>query len=141
MRLTIGSDSSNIEQTRLFAKWLLDLGEGKVGGPNDGETEIEIPHDLLIKDSLYPLSDLIEFVYPDILSNYKNKEFFEERAVLAPTNEVVQQINDRLLDMLPGSEHQYLSSDSVCPDECLSDSFDESLYAPDILNGLRFAKA
>ncbi|XP_076893885.1 uncharacterized protein LOC143546014 [Bidens hawaiensis] len=75
---------------RLFAKWFLDLGEGKVGGPSDGDTEIEIPDDLLIKDSLDPLSDLIEFVYPDILSNYKNKEFFEQRAVLAPTNEVVE---------------------------------------------------
>ncbi|XP_076911901.1 uncharacterized protein LOC143570021 [Bidens hawaiensis] len=139
MRLTIGCDSSNIEQTRLFAKWLLDLGEGKVGGPNDGETEIEIPDDLLIKDSLDPLSDLIEFVYPDILSNYKNKEFFEQRAVLAPTNEVVEQINNRLLEMLPGSEYEYLSSDSVCLDESFGDSFDERLYAPDILNGLNIS--
>ncbi|XP_076893887.1 uncharacterized protein LOC143546016 [Bidens hawaiensis] len=139
MRLTIGCDSSNIEQARLFAKWFLDLGEEKVGGPSDGETEIEIPDDLLIKDSLDPLSDLIEFVYPDILSNYKNKEFFEQRAVLAPTNEVVEQINNRLLEMLPGSEYEYLSSDSVCFDESFSDSFDERLYAPDILNGLNIS--
>ncbi|XP_076959495.1 uncharacterized protein LOC143635585 [Bidens hawaiensis] len=139
MRLTIGRDSSNIEQTMMFANWLLDLGEGKVGGPNDGETEIEIPDDLLIKDSLDPLSDLIQSVYPDILSNYNNKEFFEQRAVLAPTNEVVEQINDRLLEKIPGSEYQYLSSDSVCPDECLSDNFDERLYAPDILNGLNIS--
>ncbi|XP_076893886.1 uncharacterized protein LOC143546015 [Bidens hawaiensis] len=41
--------------------------------------------------------------------------------------------------MLPGSEYEYLSSDSVCLDESFSDSFDERLYAPDILNGLNIS--
>ncbi|XP_076927588.1 uncharacterized protein LOC143591184 [Bidens hawaiensis] len=105
MRLQLVSDSSyNMEQTKLFAQWLLDLGEGKVGGTNDGEAVIEIPDDLLIKDSLDPGSDLINFVYPSVLSNYRQPNFFEKRALLAPTNEVVQEINDRLLSIFLGNE-------------------------------------
>ncbi|XP_076927824.1 uncharacterized protein LOC143591528 [Bidens hawaiensis] len=97
-------------------------GEGKVGGNNDGEASIEIPDDLLIKVSLDPVSDLINFVYPSILSNYKEPNFFEDRALLAPTNEVVQEINDR-----------------ICQEEYLNENFDESLYSPDILNGLKLS--
>ncbi|XP_076948000.1 uncharacterized protein LOC143620122 [Bidens hawaiensis] len=139
MRLNVVGDSTNMEQTKLFAQWLLDLGEGKVGGTNDGEAIIEIPDDLLINDSLDPVSELINFVYPSILSNYMQPNFFEERALLAPTNELVQEINVRLLSMFPGDKKEYLSSDSICQEEYLNENFDESLYSPDILNGLKIS--
>ncbi|XP_076890293.1 uncharacterized protein LOC143541329 [Bidens hawaiensis] len=139
MRLNVVGDSTNMEQTKLFAQWLLDLGEGKVGGTNDGEAIIEIPDDLLINDSLDPVSELINFVYPSILSNYMQPNFFEERALLAPTNEVVQEINDRLLSMFLGDEKEYLSLDSICQEEYLNENFDESLYSKDILNGLKIS--
>ncbi|XP_024963674.1 uncharacterized protein LOC112503936 [Cynara cardunculus var. scolymus] len=78
MRLTANSESSEIEQTRDFAKWILDLGEGKVGGDNDGEAVIEIPRDLLITDCINPVFALIEFVYPSILENINNSAYFQE---------------------------------------------------------------
>lgn len=137
MRLTVGSEPSDIEQIRAFANWLLDVGEGNVGGLNDGEAMIEIPEDLLITDSHDPLGSLIEFVYPSILQNIQNPTFFQERAILAPKHEVVAEINDRLLSMFPGEEKEYLSSDSLCPSEYVNDQFDESLYSPDVLNGLK----
>ncbi|CAH1415218.1 unnamed protein product [Lactuca virosa] len=80
-------------------------GEGKLGGINDGETVIDIPHDILINDPHDPIGSLIEFVYPSILENYKNTSYFQERAILAPKNEVVQKINDRLLSKFPGDEY------------------------------------
>ncbi|XP_076938850.1 uncharacterized protein LOC143607202 [Bidens hawaiensis] len=111
MWLTIGAQTSDMEQTKQFAKWLLDIGEGNVGGLNDGEATIDIPDDLLINDSSYPNQSLIDFVYPSILQNIENIDFFRERALLAPTNEDVQEINDRLLSLFPGDEKEYLSSD------------------------------
>ncbi|XP_076935570.1 uncharacterized protein LOC143602288 [Bidens hawaiensis] len=114
MRLTIGAQASDIEQTNQFAKWLLDIGEGNVGGSNDGEATIDIPRDLLINDSYDPIQSLIDFVYPSIIQNIKNIEFFRERAILAPTNEDVQDINDRLISLFPRDEKEYLSSDSTC---------------------------
>ncbi|KAK1414443.1 hypothetical protein QVD17_30187 [Tagetes erecta] len=139
MRLHVGSDENNIHQTNIFSKWLLDIGEGNVGGPNDGEAVIEIPDDLLIMDACDPISKLIEFVYPSILTNFTNSKFFQERAILAPTNEAVEEINDLFLSMIPGDEKEYLSSDSICESEDLHEGFDQNLYSPDVLNGLKIS--
>lgn len=95
MRLSLGIDSTNVMETTTFSKLLSDLGEGKIGGANDGESLIDIPQDLLVCDSPYPLSDLINFVYPSILERFNETNYLEDRAILAPTNEVVQYINDR----------------------------------------------
>lgn len=115
----------------------MDIGEGNVGGMNDGEAKIEVPEDLLIKDSSDPIDDLINFVYPSITENFNKDNFFHERAILAPKNDVVQEINDRLLSLFPGDEREYLSSDSISQSEMVNENLDESLCSPDILNGIK----
>jgi ATP-dependent DNA helicase PIF1 len=137
LRLNSTNDSFDIQQTRLFAKWLLDIGEGIVGGMNEGEALIQIPEDLLIKNNVDPVSELIQFVYPSIFENFDNSNFFHERAILAPRNDVVQEINDRLLSTFPGQEKEYLSSDNICQTELLDDNLDANLYSPDMLNGIK----
>ncbi|XP_035835715.1 uncharacterized protein LOC110897674 [Helianthus annuus] len=138
MRLTVGRSTADIEEINSFAKWLLDLGEGNVGGPNDGEATIQIPQDLLITDESDPIASLIDFVYPSILQNIKNHNYFSERAILAPKNDVVHEINDRLLSMFPGEEREYLSSDSLCPTEDVN-ATQQRIYSPDVLNGLKIS--
>ncbi|XP_021972025.1 ATP-dependent DNA helicase PIF1-like [Helianthus annuus] len=138
MRLTVGRSTEEIEEINTFAKWLLDLGEGNVGGPNDGEATIEIPQDLLITDESDPIAALIDFVYPSILQNINNHNYFSERAILAPKNDVVHEINDRLLSMFPGEEREYLSSDSLCPTEDVN-ATQQRIYSPDVLNGLKIS--
>ncbi|XP_052626711.1 uncharacterized protein LOC111893441 [Lactuca sativa] len=115
----------------------LDIGEGKVGGSNDGEEIIDVPDDILINDAHDPIGSLIVFVYLSILEKFNVTSYFQERAILAPKNEVVQQINDRLLALFPGDELEYLSSDSLCQSEFVHNQFDPNLYSPDILNGLK----
>ncbi|XP_076884566.1 uncharacterized protein LOC143533780 [Bidens hawaiensis] len=51
MRLTVGCHPSDFQEAYQFANWLLELGEGKLGGHNDGNSIIEIQDDLLIGDS------------------------------------------------------------------------------------------
>ncbi|XP_023733108.1 uncharacterized protein LOC111880927 [Lactuca sativa] len=104
MRLTVGRDPSDIRKIHNFANWLLDIGEGKVGGSNDGEAIIYVPDDILINDPHDPIGSLIKFIYPSILEKFNVTSYFQERAILAPKNEVVQQINDRLLALFPGDE-------------------------------------
>ncbi|XP_024969699.1 uncharacterized protein LOC112509055 [Cynara cardunculus var. scolymus] len=116
-----------------------NAGEGKVGGDNNGDAVIEIPHDLLITDFVDPISALIEFVYPSILENINNSAYFQERAILAPKNEVVQEINDCLMSLFPGEEKENLSSDMLCELEHLHDEFDKTLYSPDVLNCLKLS--
>ncbi|XP_076903682.1 uncharacterized protein LOC143558810 [Bidens hawaiensis] len=134
MRLTVGCQSSNSEDTIRFAEWLLELGEGKLGGDNDGNAIIEIPGDLLIRDSNDPISDLIDFVYPALLERCNDISYFQERAILAPLNEVVEEINDRFLSIFPGEEIEYLSSDSLDNSESVGPGFDSALHSPDFLN-------
>nr|GEU98854.1 hypothetical protein [Tanacetum cinerariifolium] len=93
----------------------------------------------LIKDCDDPIGALVSFVYPSILSNLNNNTFFQERAILAPTHEVVKFINGHLLSLLPGKEKVYLSSDSICESKGLNDNFNKSLYSPDVLNGMKLA--
>ncbi|XP_076959469.1 uncharacterized protein LOC143635537 [Bidens hawaiensis] len=127
MRLTVGSQMSNTLEIKQFADWLLDIGEGNLGGPNDGEATISIPDDLLIKHSLDPMSDLIDFVYPYMLERFNDLTYFQERALLAPLNDVVQEINVRMLAYFPGQEMEYLSSDSIDEVESVSEDFDPTL--------------
>ncbi|XP_076911701.1 uncharacterized protein LOC143569754 [Bidens hawaiensis] len=137
LRLCTSIHSTEIEQIKLFAQWLLDIGESNVGGTNDGEAQIEIPEDLLIRHSYDPVSELIDFVYPSVLQNFKKQNYFHERAILAPKNDIVQEINDRLLSIFPEEEREYLSSDSVCPTDMINENLDVSLCSPDILNGIK----
>ncbi|XP_021995589.1 uncharacterized protein LOC110892748 [Helianthus annuus] len=107
MRLTVGRPTFEIEEINNFAKWLLDVSEGNVGGSNDGEAIIEIPPDLLIDSTSDPISSLIDFVYPSILENYNDRE-----------------------------EKEYLSSDSLCPTKDANVD-QQKIYSPDVLNGLK----
>ncbi|XP_076904031.1 uncharacterized protein LOC143559294 [Bidens hawaiensis] len=116
-RLTMGTPSYDVEETRLFAKLILDIGEGNIGGPNDGVATIDIPDDLLIKDLVDP-----------------------DRAILAPTNEIVDEINDSLLKFFPGDEVEYITSDTICGSEYINDTVDTALYSPELLNGLRISE-
>ncbi|XP_076898142.1 uncharacterized protein LOC143551635 [Bidens hawaiensis] len=124
MRLTVGCGSSNLEEIKEFADWLLDIGEGNVGGPNDGESIVKIPNDLLILNSLDPIGDLIQFVYPNMLDRFNKVTYFQDRALLAPLNEVVQVINERMLALFLGDEVEYLSFDSLDQAETVSDNVD-----------------
>nr|KAJ0222137.1 hypothetical protein LSAT_V11C200070600 [Lactuca sativa] len=110
-------------------------GEGNLGGQNDGEAIIDIPRDILITNPHDPIGSLISFVYPSILENFNIADYFQERAMLAPKNEVI--LNDRLLSLFPGEEKEYLSSNSLCQSEFVHDEFDANLYSPDVLNGLK----
>ncbi|XP_035834248.1 uncharacterized protein LOC110888836 [Helianthus annuus] len=137
MRLSVGSSSSNVVEINELGKWLLDIGEGNVGDSIDGDGNIEIPAHLLITDENDPIQGLIDFVYPSVLHRYKDRNYFSERAILAPKNEVVHEINDRLLDLFPGEEVEYLSSDSLCPTEEINDPLHQDLYNPDVLNSVK----
>ncbi|KAK9053943.1 hypothetical protein SSX86_025018 [Deinandra increscens subsp. villosa] len=139
MRLTTGDNLTDIDSIREFAEWLLQLGEGRLGGENDGHADIEIPDDLLIKDSANPFQQLIDFVYPHMIENFKDPYYWKERAILAPTNEIVYEINNSLLSIIPGEEHEYLSSDSICKSDDVEENAATNIYSPDFLNGLQFS--
>ncbi|KAL7133824.1 hypothetical protein ABFS83_12G166000 [Erythranthe nasuta] len=136
MRLHSCSSPSNVDEIKEFGDWILNVGNGDVGEDNDGEASIEIPADMLIGDSEDPFRDLLEFVYPDLLSNMYDRDYFQGRAIIAPTNECVESVNDHLMSILPGEEKVYLSSDSMCRDEHTTEDNAE-IYSTEFLNTIR----
>lgn len=79
-----------------------------------GNSIIEIPQDLLVEKCDDPLFELVNFAYPNLLQNLKNNTYFQERAILAPTLDSVEEINNFMLSMIPGEECEYLSCDTPC---------------------------
>lgn len=97
-----------------FAAWLLAIGEGRIGGPG-----VKVPlasHHVLPPSSTQ--TDLVHCVYGDVtcldMCDFEGlATFFSARAVLAPYNSVVNDVNDSVIDSLPGEERTYLSADKA----------------------------
>jgi ATP-dependent DNA helicase PIF1 len=101
-------------EIKAFADWLLKIGDGFGSKDETGEMEIDIPAELCINENDNPLLSLVDFVYPNIATNIGKKGFFEDEAILAPTLDVVQEVNDFVLSMIPGDSKDYLSCDTPC---------------------------
>jgi ATP-dependent DNA helicase PIF1 len=52
-------------EIKMFAEWILSIGNGDGSANESGEISLNIPDDLLIQDLDDPLRSLIDFVYPD----------------------------------------------------------------------------
>ncbi|XP_035840335.1 uncharacterized protein LOC110914132 [Helianthus annuus] len=138
MRLRVSCQEADLKEIKEFGEWILKLGDGLLGEENDGEIDIKIPDDLLIHDQVNPISSLISFIYPDMNNFLWDLTYFQQRTILAPTNEVVDSINKELLECLPGEEKVYFSSDSLCQSEEESE-LNMELFPPDVLNNLRLS--
>ena len=61
MRLqSIPFDQANSDELKQFSDWLLDIGDGKLGQPNDGYNEITIPEEFLIMDFDDPIQEIVD---------------------------------------------------------------------------------
>ncbi|XP_056854258.1 uncharacterized protein LOC108807656 [Raphanus sativus] len=135
--LSAGLSPEEATDIKEFSEWILDVGDGKLSEPNDGEALIDIPEEFLILDANEPIEAISKAVYGEfsLLQENKNPKFFQERAILCPTNEDVNTINEYMLDKLDGEEKIYLSSDSIDPSDVRSVN-DEGL-GTDFLNSIK----
>nr|XP_043625533.1 uncharacterized protein LOC122596956 [Erigeron canadensis] len=138
MRLQQGSNTRLQQEIKELAKWLLKVSDRKLSEPNDREVEIEIPDDLLIKSNHDPLSDIIEYIYPEYVARLYEQKYFEDRVILAPTHETVNLINDTMLATLTGEQREYLSSDSISQSD-LNPNMSPDLYSSDFLKKIKMS--
>jgi hypothetical protein len=121
---------------REFAQWILKIGEGELDD-SEGEALIKIPFDLRIPHDTHPINDIVNATYPELQSKYTDAKYLEDRAILAPTNDVVQYINDYMIDLINVDEETYLSADSIC--KAASNIQDQDIMYPiEFLNSLKF---
>ncbi|GKC15090.1 ATP-dependent DNA helicase PIF1-like protein [Tanacetum coccineum] len=138
MRLRVGCNPEDAEEINDFADWILNIEEGKIGGKNDGHAPVEFPEEMLIPDSNDHIESLIAETYDNWQHNLWDPTYFQERAILAPTHEQVDKVNERMLAKLPSRERVFYSSDSVS-DVDIDFNFNESLYTTEFLNTIKMS--
>jgi hypothetical protein len=99
-----------------FSKWILDIGEDKIPARSkEGETErwwIKIPQDMLLIAEKDNLSCVVEAAYPNLEEKkYADTEYLKERAILTPTNKIVDTINNYIVSIIHADAKEYLSCD------------------------------
>ncbi|GJU94754.1 ATP-dependent DNA helicase PFH1-like protein, partial [Tanacetum coccineum] len=101
MRLTVGARPEDVTQIQEFAEWILKVRDGELGEVNDGEVLIDEADEVLIDAVDDPVTSIIDFTYPYILNNIIDPSYFQEKVILATTNEVLDTINDHLFEKFP----------------------------------------
>ncbi|XP_058765888.1 uncharacterized protein LOC131639408 [Vicia villosa] len=101
MRLLSGRTRTENNELAQFSDWLLMIGEGRISEPNDGIAEIEIPPDILITEFDDPIEAIVNSTYPDFINNFQSNEYLKSRAILSSTLDIVDQINDHILNLMP----------------------------------------
>ncbi|XP_072062080.1 uncharacterized protein [Arachis hypogaea] len=64
--------------------------------------------------------------------------FFKARTILTPTLDIVEEVNNHLMAIIPGGKKLYLSSDSICMDEG-NMKIQLDLYDPELLNSINYS--
>nr|GEX13930.1 hypothetical protein [Tanacetum cinerariifolium] len=76
-------------------------------------TEPSQPSNKVFGESDDYMGSIIDQTYLQVVQTLWNPTFFQERAILAQTHEMVDMINECMMGLIPGQETLYESSDSV----------------------------
>lgn len=96
----------------VFLEWILGVDDGSIEDVGDIDITVQIPRDILIPSFGDPLLSIVESTYSNLLQNLHDPSFFQDKAILAPKNTIVDSINDYMLDLISGEEKTYFSCDS-----------------------------
>ncbi|XP_023743140.1 uncharacterized protein LOC111891310 [Lactuca sativa] len=136
MRLQFGCPNNDFKETKSFADWILKIGEGTIGGPNDGEVEVEFLEDVIVPSMGDHIHSIVSCIYSSFHNHLDDLSYFQDKAILVPTNEEVDAINDYMLELMKDEGKTYLSSDSLCETKT-GDSFEKLVYSPYVLNAFK----
>ncbi|CAN1135099.1 ATP-dependent DNA helicase pif1 [Linum perenne] len=112
-----------------FSDWVLAIGNGTLPAeaflPSIAADWITVPSKFLIKCKDNSIEQLIR------------QEYIKARAIVTPTNAVVSEINNLLLDQIPGSSKKYFSADSLSTTNANTATLQVE-YPLEFLNSLSF---
>lgn len=134
LRQNMRLQMSSSDEEREFAQWLLDVGHGR-NNVMDAEGYVTLPPHL----PCHTETSLIDFIYPGLSPHQPipPAHYFQERLILAPRNDEVENLNTTILNRLPGEEQTYLSADRVVQEPgTVEDDSDQWRYPPEYLRSL-----
>ncbi|XP_019154260.1 PREDICTED: uncharacterized protein LOC109150730 [Ipomoea nil] len=114
LRLQRLANDDSAEDINSFSKWIAGIGDGLIGVPNDGCAVINIPEQNVLRPHGDSISAIVNRTFPEFCSGNFDMESLNGRAILAPTLDLVHEINDYMSGLNPTAIRTYFSSDSIC---------------------------
>ncbi|XP_031101909.1 uncharacterized protein LOC116005811 [Ipomoea triloba] len=111
-------------------------GDSKLGDNSDGECNIIIPSQFVLQSKGDPIKEIVEHTFPLYGTGNIDPEQLKSRAILAPTLDVVDHVNEYMNNMNQTSSKTYLSCDSVCKANTNANILAE-VHTTEFLNSLR----
>ncbi|XP_009623730.1 uncharacterized protein [Nicotiana tomentosiformis] len=114
MRLQRDQLDAHLDELRNFSERILAIADGRIGSSIDGIEKVQIPDDLLISNCDDPILAIIKATYLDFFSHSSDIDYLPQRAILAPTLDIVESINEYMVLLNHSPEKTYFSSYTVC---------------------------
>ena len=103
-----------------YDEWTVSIGDG-TAPVVEGDNLIQLPEDLCVEiDPSKPQDGMAKFcekIWPRLEENYMDISYLDGRAVLAPTNKKVDEINALVTEKIPGPGTVLLSADALTEQE------------------------
>ncbi|KAB2611981.1 hypothetical protein D8674_020013 [Pyrus ussuriensis x Pyrus communis] len=126
-----------------FANWILQIGDGQINEANnvnssiDKDTSlIQIPQDLIIDCSTNAIHSIFSAIFLSFETFFDNFAYLKETTILTPRNTTVTDVNNYIINLLPGQQQTFLS-DSLCSSNENVENL-EIMYPTEFLNKLEF---
>ncbi|XP_019195820.1 PREDICTED: uncharacterized protein LOC109189662 [Ipomoea nil] len=134
--IVVNEDSTcNISQSSPLAKLIMQC-DGTIGESLHGECEINIPEEFVLTCVKDPISTIVDSIFPMFRRGHSDIQYLKDSAILAPTLDIVDAVNEYMNDYNNAEGRTYLSCDSVCKSDSNVDMLAD-LHTPEFLNGLR----
>ncbi|XP_050908299.1 uncharacterized protein LOC127121917 [Lathyrus oleraceus] len=111
-----------------FAEFLIRIGDGVKPTKPDDMVRLSL-HIAIPWEGEHSIQVLIQYIFPNLELHGWDAPYMVQRAILTPTNDDVQKLNDMIIDQFPGEEHNLLSFDEVEGDN-------HNLYQQEFLNSI-----
>ncbi|XP_031106061.1 uncharacterized protein LOC116010693 [Ipomoea triloba] len=136
LRLQHSQDATGYRELEDFVTWIAVVGDGDIGKATDVDFEISIPQKHLLDSGDDPITTIVENTFPMFRTTPNEENFLENRAILAPTLDVVDNINEYMNNLNEAEGRTYLSCNSVCKSDANIDMLSD-LHTPEFLNGIK----
>ncbi|XP_019188939.1 PREDICTED: uncharacterized protein LOC109183302 [Ipomoea nil] len=136
LRLSSVPNGGNRQALQEFADWIANVGDGKMGGRNDGFAEVEIPKHMLLSSGGDDIKTIVHSTFPMFANGNTDPEHLLGRAILAPTLDVVNAVNDYMTELHNAESRSYYSSDAVCKADGDNGIFAD-VHTPEFLNSIK----
>nr|KAJ0192379.1 hypothetical protein LSAT_V11C800410840 [Lactuca sativa] len=97
----------DLNETKAFDEWIVKISDGNIGGPNDGEAEIEFLEDVIVRSIGDHIQSIVSIVYLCFENHLDDQSHFQDKAILVPTNEEFDATNDYILGLMKDEGKTY----------------------------------